>query len=401
MPVGGEDVGPAVEVEVEEEAAERQGQQGGPPDGRARAFVDEQAVALVVIQGHHLGREVADHQVGPARAVVVGGVGPHPRAGHPRVAERHPGQHPDVFERAVAAVLEELVGLRVVGHEEVRPAVVVEVEHDDAQRLRRGRAHAGGRRHVFEGRVAPVAIERAALPLIRLGRAVRLLVARQRAEQVGLGRPVHVVADEQVEMAVGVIVEPQGGGREAGVADPRRVGDVREGAVARAPEQAVGPQHGQIDVHVPVVVEVGGGPAQAVQGDVEPRAPGDVGERPVAVVAVQRGVRLRFAPPGPRGAVDEQQVLPPVAVGVEPQGARAERLRHVLGPESPGVVREADAGRLGDVGEDRPGRGQGGGRHGGGQGRGQQSAPWNGAASRAEALTACRIGRAPSGVAGW
>src|SRR5579871_983813 len=85
--VGDEDVGPAVVVVVEEEAGEAESDQGVASDFGLRSLVDEQAVALVVVEGDHLVGEVADQNARMTAAVVVGGVGAHAGAGHAVLAE--------------------------------------------------------------------------------------------------------------------------------------------------------------------------------------------------------------------------------------------------------------------------------------------------------------------------
>ena len=66
MPVRGKDIEPAVEIRVEEEARERQRQQRRLPDRGRWGFVDEQAIPLVLVERHHLVREVADDDRLPA-----------------------------------------------------------------------------------------------------------------------------------------------------------------------------------------------------------------------------------------------------------------------------------------------------------------------------------------------
>ena len=92
-------------------------------------------VALVGVQRHHLVREVADDEARPAGAVVVGRVDAHAGARDAGFVERHAGRDADVHERSVAAIAVEPVGLRVVGDEDVEPAVGVVVEQRDAERL--------------------------------------------------------------------------------------------------------------------------------------------------------------------------------------------------------------------------------------------------------------------------
>ena len=156
MAVGDENVGPAVEIIVKKEAAEAQSEQRGAADFRARRFINEEPFSFIVIERNHLVREIGDEHAGVAGMIVVGGVHAHARAGHAVFAEGHTCDHGFFAERAVAIVAIELVGLRVVGEKKVRPAVVVVVEHGDAERFRRGVAEAGFLRHVFESAIAAI-----------------------------------------------------------------------------------------------------------------------------------------------------------------------------------------------------------------------------------------------------
>jgi hypothetical protein len=100
-----------------------------------------------------------------------------------------------------------------------------------------------------------------------------------------------VVAHVQVEEAVAVEVAPGAAGSEmrVGQAGPgRHIDEVAAAAAVRlvvVQRHAAEPRDDQ--VVVAVVIEVADGAAQAVAGAVEPHLGRDVGERAVAVVAVQ------------------------------------------------------------------------------------------------------------------
>ena len=102
-----------------------------------------------------------------------------------------------------------------------------------------------------------------------------------------------------------------------GAADARVRRDVGELAAADVAEQPVAAERGDVDVDVAVVVVVRGGHAQAVHLDGEPRLLRDIGERAVAIVAIERQARVVAAPAGPVMRVDEQDVLPAVAVDIQ------------------------------------------------------------------------------------
>ena len=250
------------------------------------------------------------------------------------------------LKRAVAQVAIELVGLRVVGDEEVGPAVLVVVEQRDAERLRARVEDAARGGDVLEGAVAAVAEQPAGVAAVRLGRAVGLLLAVEAAEDVVLGRPLDVVADEEIEQAVAIEVDPHRRRAERRAAvEAARARDVHERALAGVAEQAVLADAGDEEVGEAVVVEVADRDAHAVQLDVEAGGARDVGERAVAVVAIEAQRRALPLVPGPVHAVDEQDVLPAVGVVVEERAAGAERLGQQLAAVGAAVVAELQAGR--------------------------------------------------------
>ena len=191
--VGHEDVEPAVQIVVEEKASEAEREQTRAAHLRARRFVHEQSIAFVVVESQHLIREVADEHAGAAGTVVIGSVHAHAGAGHAVFAEGHAGQHAGLGKSAVPVVVVELVGLRIVGDQQVGPAILVVVEHAHAKSLRSRVQQPGFSRDVFKGTVAAVVPQPDRRALVRFRRAVGLCCAVERAVDVGLGRPLHVV----------------------------------------------------------------------------------------------------------------------------------------------------------------------------------------------------------------
>ena len=110
-------------------------------------------------------------------------------------------------------------------------------------------------------------------------------------------------------------------------------------------------ERGDVDVVAAVIVVIADGHAHAVDFDIEAAARGDVGEGAVAVVAVERGGGAAAARREVL-AVDEQDIRPAVAIGIEESDAGAQRFRQVLLAGAAGVVREVDASLRGDVSED-------------------------------------------------
>ena len=183
--------------------------------------------------------------------------------------------------------------------------------------------------------------------------------------QIGRHRPLDVVRDEEVELAVLVVVEPERAGRESAVRDASLLGHVRETPAAQISKQAVAAKRRDVDIRVAVVVEVGGRPAHPVDLHVEPRPARDVGEDAVHV-SIERRPRPGLLRGGrvEAPAVDEQHVLPAVSVHIEEHDAGAHRLGQVFLAEASVRVNERDAGGRRRVAEDH--------RFGGRQQRGAQ-----------------------------
>src|ERR1019366_3499410 len=110
----------------------------------------------------------------------------------------------------VLVVAVELVGLRVVGDEEVGPAVAVVVEEGDAQGLTGGVSEAGPLGDIFELAVAQIVVELRRCPLVGLGGAVGFGGPIERAPEIAFLGPADIVGHEQIELTVAVVIEPDG-----------------------------------------------------------------------------------------------------------------------------------------------------------------------------------------------
>ncbi len=205
---------------------------------------------------------------------------------------------------------------------------------------------------VGERAVAIVAIQHADGAVVHDGRTV-VPHARRRvaAEEILVARVVGVLPDEEVEVAVAVVVAP-GGARPPGrVPDAglRRV--VREGAVAVVVVQDVAPVAGHEQVHESIVVVVRRDGAHAVARVAEAGLLGDVRERAVAIVAEETAARPLGLRRRQRARLHDVEVHPAVVVVVEPGQPRADHLgQAVLGRRTP-IVHETEPGRIGDVRE--------------------------------------------------
>ena len=155
--VGDDQVQPAVVVVVDERVPPAQEGDARARHSRGKAHVGEEAAAVVVVEDVVVVGEVRDVDVVASVVVVVADGHAHVGLLEAQLVEGRPRGVADVLEGAVATVAVEVVGTGVVGHEQVEPAVVVEIEegHPEAEEAARVR-HSGLRAHVGEGPVAVV-----------------------------------------------------------------------------------------------------------------------------------------------------------------------------------------------------------------------------------------------------
>ncbi len=350
MAVGNENVGPAIEIVVEEKTAEAKSEQGSAADFGARSLVNEESFAFVVIERKHLIREVRNQQAGEAGVIVVGGVHAHAGTGHAVFAKGDSRDHRFFGECAVAIVAIKLVRLRVIRKQKIGPAVIVKIEHRDTESLRRRLAEAGFLRYVLESAVAAVVPEANGSAFVGFRSAIRFALAVEGAIEIRLRRPLDIVADHQVQMAVLVVVHPSGAGAEfLGPQQARFLCDIRERAVAVVVKKAALPVGGDEKIVEAVVIVVTDGHAHSKQFDVEPSLVRHVGERAVMIVVIESGGRVFLDMAGPVHAVHKKNVRPAVVVVVDEGHARSHGFRQEFLPEGAIIVNESNPGLLSDI----------------------------------------------------
>src|ERR1051326_362370 len=123
----------------------------------------------------------------PAAAVIIGGIGAHGPARHSIFAVGYAGGHAFLMESAVAQIAIELVGLGIVGHEEVGPAIAIEIEHGHAEGLAGGIAEPGALAGFLEASATEVVVQPGTRALVGFRRAIGFGGAVERAPQIVLG----------------------------------------------------------------------------------------------------------------------------------------------------------------------------------------------------------------------
>src|SRR5205807_7579457 len=119
-------------------------------------LIHEQSIALVVIQGHHLVSEVGDDDAWTSGMVIISGIYSHSGARNAIFTESDPRLHAFFSECAIAVVHEELVGLCIVGQQQIWPAIIVVIENRDAKRFGSSIVEAGFFGYIFELAIAKV-----------------------------------------------------------------------------------------------------------------------------------------------------------------------------------------------------------------------------------------------------
>src|SRR5688572_20497049 len=136
--------------------------------------------------------------------------------------------------------------------------------------------------------------------------------------------PDAVVHDEQIEMPVVVVVEPARGNRpwfprRRGVRQPRTLRSVLKRSVAPIAIKCVSIHSRNKQIGVPVVIVVGGCHARFKSGSTNAGLERHVGERSVAIIAVEAVIKgwVRFFQGRLGSSVDEVDVRPAVVVVVQ------------------------------------------------------------------------------------
>ena len=161
---------------------------------------------------------------------------------------------------------------------------------------------------------------------------------------------VDIVGDEEVGVAVAVVVAEDGAGGPAFVdVEAGRFGDVGEGAVAVVAIEDDAAEAGDDEVGAAVVVEVADGGAHGPAGIADAGFVGDVGEGAVVVVVVEGAAGfLAVEGHGDAGRVGEVDVGVAVAVVVDEGDAATHGFDDVF-LVGAGEVLEVDVGGGGDV----------------------------------------------------
>ena len=242
----------------------------------------------VAIEGVGFAVQMGHKKVQISIAFDIHAADAHARFGHPVSIDCASGDQGLLGEGAVAPIDPELVGHSIVGHVEVHQSVTVVIPGGDPETVPEGCVQTCLPTDVGESTVSVVAVQGVArVGLIVVGTAVISKPPRGNTVQFMLRRPVDVVNDEKVEIAVIVIVDKSTAGSPGGIPDSGCFSGVGKGSLAVILVEHVGSQVGHVQVDVAVIVIVAAGTAHAVAPVTHARCRGHIFEGSVAPVAVE------------------------------------------------------------------------------------------------------------------
>jgi hypothetical protein len=106
-----------------------------------------------------------------------------------------------------------------------------------------------------------------------------------------------------------------------------------------------------IDIVMAVVIVVANGAPEAIKLRCESRFLGYVGKRTVLVIVIERWIGVSGPMPGPIPGVNEEDVLPSIAVVIDHADTATHSLRQILLTEGAGVMAEVNPCLRSDVGK--------------------------------------------------
>ena len=232
---------------------------------------------------------VGDEQVQLAIPIHVGNCQSHPRLGRPLVIDIGPRLFRQIGKAIGSPIDEQEVRVEIVGHVQVNPPVLVEI---DAQHALAPAAPTidSRRRRMINPAPLPIVPQQS----VRCGIDCRWPTECSHpagpvsAVLIGLHAPGGIVRHVQVEQPIIVGVEKRRTGAPQRVIQQARLpAHILESSIPQVLEQPIGAETVHEDVGEPIVVKVADRHATAVGLQPQPRRLGVLAERPVPAVAVR------------------------------------------------------------------------------------------------------------------
>src|SRR5260221_1923366 len=332
MTVRNKKVDVAVIVVIEKLYAPTAHEAGRAADADWNRNVVKRFVVAILVDGVHFLIDIGYEQILPAVLIEVGSVHAHSGSRVALLAECDARRQADLLEFAVAAVAEEKILNRIVGDEEIHPAVIVDVGRDDTPCFAKNFPDARFSGDVRESTIAIVVKQQAARWRVNAGDAVVALAGAFIAAKFAFGFiEVDETANEQIEFAVIVVVKPDGAGRPTRGGEAGFFGNVGESAVAIVAIENVAAILGNVEIGEAVPVVISDCNTHSVAATRYAPLLRDVAAGVVAIVFVKRVAQRRiWLVEVTFSAVDEINVHPAVVVVIEKRAASSGGLREIV-----------------------------------------------------------------------
>src|SRR5229473_1171248 len=328
--IGDEDIGPGVVVHVKEAGAPAHQAVILLSHTRSPAHVLETLRSEIFVKTVGLLGKMRDEEAEPSAVVEIGEIHAHVAEFHAFAAERQAGEHADVRKGAVVIVVVEVVGNGIIGDEQVRPTIIIVVRpHHTQAVIADFVANASFCRDFFKSAVATIVIEEVAFadepPRAALHQdtfVAAIFVATETRQVVHFH--VRVAGDEEVHVAVAVVISPRRSGHEAAAADTGFFRDVLESAIAKVPIEGAAAVAADKQIELAIVIEVRDGDSHAPAKTRKTRFFSDVFEGAVRFLVVKRDHGIAAgAVTVDRRSIDDNNVLAAVAIAIEQANAAA------------------------------------------------------------------------------
>src|SRR5216684_7645007 len=333
--IGDEDIGPGVVVHVKK---------AGAPTHQAVVLLShtgspthvlETLRAKIFVKTIGLLGKMRDEEAEPPAVVEIGEIHAHVAEFHAFAAERQAGEHADVRKGAVVVVVVEVVGNRVIGDEQVGPTIIIVVRpHHTQAVIADFVANAIFCRDFFKSAVATIVIEEVAFadepPRAALHQdtfVAAIFVATETRQVVHFH--VRVAGDEEVHVAVAVVISPRRSGHEAAAADTGFFRDVLKFAVAKVPIEGAAAIATNKQIELAVVIEVRDGDAHAPAEPREARFLSDVLKGAVRLLVIKRNHGIAAGAVAlDRRSIGDNNVLATVPIAIEQTNTATHRLQN-------------------------------------------------------------------------
>src|SRR5713101_6529785 len=333
--IGDEDIGPGVVVHVKEAGAPAHQAIVLLSDAGSPAHVLETLRAEIFVKTVGLLGKMRDEEAEQSAVVEVGEINVHVAELKAFADERQAGEHADVRKGAVVIVVVEVVGNGIIGDEQVRPTIIIVVRpHHTQAVIADFVANASFCRDFFKSAVATIVIEEVAFadepPRAALHQdtfVAAVFVATETRQVVHFH--VRVAGDEEVHVAVAVVISPRRSGHEAAAADTGFFRDVLKFAVAKVSIEGAAAVAANKQIEVAVVIEVRDGDAHAPAEPREARFLSDVLEGAIRFLMVKSDHGIAAgAVAFDRRSIDDNNVLAAVPIAIEQTNTATHRLQN-------------------------------------------------------------------------